>query len=136
MSNYTEQKKIIMPKITKSLRNESRNFNKRKSYTRNEEQYFTKIKHSNNAELLDNEKKPSSSIDRKKPKNIFPKIISTKVPPSTASSITLGTPMQIYKINNLKRIKSKKTIFDEIDKNENTQNFNKININHNINSNT
>ncbi len=63
MSNYTEQKNIIMPKITKSLRNENRNFNERKSYTRNEEQYFTKIKNSNNAELLDNEKKPSSSID-------------------------------------------------------------------------
>ena len=135
MSNYTEQKNIIMPKITKSLRNENRNFNERKSYTRNEEQYFTKIKNSNNAELLDNEKKPSSSIDRKKPKYIFPKIIQSKVPTTTSSSIISGTPIQIYKINNLKRIKLKKTIFNEIDKNENTQNNNKININHNINSN-
>ena len=65
-----------MPKITQSLRMEKRHLNERKSYTRKEDLYYIKKMDSVNniPEKLDNEKKPGSSIDRKKPIYIFPKI--------------------------------------------------------------
>ena len=90
-------------------------------------------------EKVDNEKKPGSSIDRKKPIYLFPKI-STKAPPGTANAITSSDPIA-YKMNNISGIKLKKSINDETDKDEHIQNNNKININcskyviNNINSN-
>ena len=142
MSNYTKHKTTIMPKITQSVRMDQRN-NLKKSYTRKED--YNKIKASNIQEILDNEKKPGSSIDRKKPIYIFPKIISAKAPPGTASSMTSAEPIS-YKLNNLHSMKVRKSIPDETDKDEyihnnnNILNNNKININyennnHNINVN-
>ena len=137
MSNYTKHKTTIMPKITQSLRMEKRNINERKSYTRKEDLYYMKMDSANFSEKLDNEKKPGSSIDRKKPIYIFPKI-STKAPPGTANAITSSDPLS-YKMNNANGIKLKKSINDETDKDENIQNNNnKININYvkyNINNN-
>ena len=115
MSNYTKHKTSIMPKITQNLR-----LNNRKSYTRNEANHYK----SNIPDTLDNEKKPGSSIDRKKPIYIFPKISSTKVPPGTANAMTSSLPPS-YKINNLKL---KKSMRDETDKDEYIGN-NNININ-------
>ena len=105
MSNYTKHKTSIMPKITQNVR-----LNNRKSYTRNEANHYK----SNIPDTLDNEKKPGSSIDRKKPIYIFPKISSTKVPPGTANAMTSSLPPS-YKINNLKL---KKSMRDETDKDE------------------
>ena len=115
MSNYTKHKTSIMPKITQNVR-----LNNRKSYTRNEANHYK----SNIPDTLDNEKKPGSSIDRKKPIYIFPKISSTKVPPGTANAMTSSLPPS-YKINNLKL---KKSMRDETDKDEYIGN-NNININ-------
>lgn len=130
MSNYTKHKTTIMPKITQSLRMDERNINDRKSYTRKEDNVSKKINSRNNQEKMDNEKKPGSSIDRKKPINIFPKI-STKAPPGTANLKLPGEPIA-NKINNLNGIKIKKQVYDETDKDEQIQNNNKININYGI----
>ena len=129
MSNYTKHKTTIMPKITQSLRMEKRNINERKSNTRKEDLYYKKMDSANFSDKLDNEKKPGSSIDRKKPIYIFPKI-STKAPPGTANGITSSDPIS-YKMNNVNGIKLKKSINDETDKDEHIQNNNnKININY------
>ena len=134
MSDY---KTTIMPKIPQNLRIKSRNPNEDNPFAIKEDQYYTKFKNSNNL-VLDNEKKPGSSIDRKKPKYIFPKITPSKAPPSTANSVTImNYPLQMYKINNnINEINSKKKILEETDKEDNnTQNMNKININYNLNTN-
>ena len=128
MSNYTKHKTTIMPKITQSLRIDKRNFNERKSYTRKEDLYYRNSDSANMPIKLDNEKKPGSSIDRKKPIYIFPKI-SNKAPPGTANAITSSDPIA-YKMNNANGIKLKKSINDETDKDEHIQNNNKININY------
>lgn len=135
MSNYKKHKTTIMPKITQSIRMDQRNFNIQKSQTKNEENENIIIKSSNIPELLDNDKKPSSSIDRKKPLYIFPKIIS-KIPPSTANALTSSQSMP-YKKNNLHEIKCKKSMSDETDKNEYIQNSvnNRIIYNYDINDN-
>jgi hypothetical protein len=134
MSNYTKHKTTIMPKITQSVRMDQRNINIKKSYTRNEDNPNIKMQSSNIPEILDKEKKPGSSIDRKKPLYIFPKIVS-KIPPSTANAITSSEPIS-YKINNLHGIKIKKSMSDETDKNELMQNNNnKINMNYDIHNN-
>ena len=107
MSNNTKHKTTIMPKITQSLRMDKRNLNERKSYTRKEDIHYSKNNSSkNNPEFIDTEKKPGSSIDRKKPLYIFPKIISAKAPPGTANAISSEEPIP-YKINNLRGIKAK-----------------------------
>jgi len=129
MSNNTKHKTTIMPKITQSLRMDKRNLNERKSYTRKEDIHYSKNNSSkNNPEFIDTEKKPGSSIDRKKPLYIFPKIISAKSPPGTANAISSEEPIP-YKINNLRGIKAKKSLIDETDKDENIHN------NYNINNN-
>ena len=136
MSNNTKHKTTIMPKITQSVRMERRNINKRKSYTRKEDIHYFKNNSSNIQELADTEKKPGSSIDRKKPIYIFPKISSTKVLPGTANAITSMGSMP-YKINYSNGIKVKKSLIEEEDKDEHIQhipngynsNNNKININ-------
>ena len=133
MSNNTRHKTTIMPKITQSIRMERRNLNERKSYTRKEDIHYFKNSSSNVPELIDAEKKPGSSIDRKKPIYIFPKITSTKVPPGTANAITSMDPIS-YKINYSHGIKVKKSLIDETDKDEhipfsNNINNSKININ-------
>lgn len=129
MSNNTKHKTTIMPKITQSMRMEGRNLNDRKSYTRKEDIYYFKDNYnsSNIKELIDTEKKPGSSIDRKKPIYIFPKIVSTKVPPGTANSVASADPLS-FKINNVNGIKHKKSPIDETDKDEH------IPINNNINN--
>ena len=131
-SNYTKHKTIIMPKITQSVRMDQRNYNLKKSYTRKEDNFNNNIKSSNNLQILDNEKKPGTSIDRKKPLYIFPKIVS-KMPPNTANAITSSEPLS-QKMNNLHEIKIKKSMSDETDKNEYIQNNinNKINLNYDI----
>ena len=129
MSNNTKHKTTIMPKITQSLRMDKRNLNERKSYTRKEDIHYSKNNSSkNNPEFIDTEKKPGSSVDRKKPLYIFPKIISAKAPPGTANAISSEEPIP-YKINNLRGIKAKKSLIDETDKDENIHN------NYNINNN-
>ena len=129
MSNNTKHKTTIMPKITQSLRMDKRNLNERKSYTRKEDIHYSKNNSSkNNPEFIDTEKKTGSSIDRKKPLYIFPKIISAKAPPGTANAISSEEPIP-YKINNLRGIKAKKSLIDETDKDENIHN------NYNINNN-
>ena len=117
MSNNIKHKTTIMPKITQCVR-----IKDKKSYTRKEDYYEY-----NNLEIIDKEKKPGSSIDRKKPIYIFPKIISSKAPPGTANSVSSSLPSS-YKINNLK---SRKSIINEIDKGEYIQNNNNINFNNN-----
>ena len=135
MSNYTKHKTTIKPKITQSLRMDNRNLNERKSLTRKEDPYFVKNNNSNNPELLENERKPGTSIDIKKPIYIFPKIIPSKAPPSTASSVNTGNPMPIYKINKINIKKSKNQIYDETDKDEKIHNNNENNMNYEINNN-
>ena len=133
MSNYTKHKTTIMPKITQSLRIDKRSLNERKSYTRKEDLYYRNSDSANLPVKLDTEKKPGSSIDRKKPIYIFPKI-STKAPPGTANAITSSDPIA-FKMNNVNGIKLKKSINDETDKDEHIQNNNnKINIKYNINN--
>ena len=128
MSNYTKHKTTIMPKITQSLRIDKRSLNERKSYTRKEDLYYRNSDSANIPVKLDTEKKPGSSIDRKKPIYIFPKI-STKAPPGRANAITSSDPIA-FKMNNVNGIKLKKSINDETDKDEHIQNNNKGVYNH------
>ncbi len=131
MSDY---KTTIMPKIPQNLIMRSRNSNEDNPFKQKEDKYYTKLKNSYNNVLLDKEKKPSSSKDRKKPIYIFPKITPSKAPPSTANSISvMNYPVQIYKINNnINEINTKKKILEETDKEDNNiENNNKININYN-----
>ena len=135
MSNYTKHKTTIMPKITQSLRMDNRNLNEKKSLTRKEDPYFAKNSNLNNPELLENERKPGTSIDRKKPIYVFPKITPSKAPPSTASSVNTGNQIPIYKINKINIIKSKNQIYDETDKDEKIHNNYENNMNYEINNN-
>ena len=123
MSINTKHKTYIMPKIHQSSIIEKRNINKRKSYTR-KENFNEEIEYANKKEVLDNEKKPSTSIDRKKPKYIFPKINPTKAPPSTANYGSSGDPLSVHAF-------SKKTEFDK-DENIKNNNNNKINYNNGV----
>ena len=121
-----------MPKIT---RMQNAVINEKKIMGRKQSHHFTNIKKSDNPKVLDNGKKPGTSAEKKKPNNMFPKIFPSKAPPSTASSIARGSPIPIYKSNNLNEIKHKRRIYDETDKDEKIYNNYKININNDINYN-
>ena len=132
MSNLTKHKTTIMPKIT---RMQNAVINERKIMGRKKSHHFTNIKKSDNPKILDNGKKPGTSADKKKPINMFPKIFPAKAPPSTASSVVRGSPIPVYKSNNLNEIRYKRALYDETDKDENIYNNYKININNDYNNN-
>lgn len=132
MSTYSRQKTTIMPKIIQSLKLERKSPNEKKKLTGNEN-YYLRIKNEDISEDKDKEKKPGTSIDPKKPINIFPKIYTNKAPPATANS-----PSSMegeYKINYINGVKNKKSMLDEDDKVEKFENIQNNNITNSINVN-
>jgi hypothetical protein len=121
-----------MPKI---LRNQNANLNENKIIARKESHNYTNIQKSYNTNILDNGKKPKTSVEKKKPTNIFPKILPSKAPPSTANSIGRDIPVPLYKSSNLNENKIKREIYNEADKDEDIDNNYKINVNYDINHN-
>ena len=119
MSKKTIPKTFIMPKISQNLALSNREINVRESYLRKENLDSTK-RYENNQEVLDSARKPGSSIDRKKPNNIFPKINQTKAPPSTANYIGSNKSISIYY-----DLSSKNEFYEE----EKIKNYNKLSYN-------
>lgn len=133
--SYGNHKTTIMPKITQSIRKEKTIQDEKKMIIRKDDLY-NQVDAENNP-IKDKEGKPGSSIERKKPSSIFPKIYSTKISPPTPNYPSGERDViSVYKSNkiSINGDKAKKTIFDEGDKDEKNESIkhNKINI---INSN-
>lgn len=145
--SYGNHKTTIMPKITQSIRKEKTIQDEKKMIIRKDDLY-NQVDAENNP-IKDKEGKPGSSIERKKPSSIFPKIYSTKISPPTPNYPSGERDViSVYKSNkiSINGDKAKKTIFDEGDKDEKNEsikhnkiniiNSNNIHINNNNNSNS
>ena len=135
MSVYSRQN-LIMPKITRSLTmKRTNNLDEKKYMTGKDLNFINNRKSLKISYNSDNYKKPGTSIEKIKPTNIFPKITSMKILPSTANNVLLEEELT-NQINN--KININKKIMQEINKEE-YLNFHKIetisNIGHiNINN--
>ena len=127
MSTYSRHN-LIMPKITRSLTMKRRSLDEQKYMTGKELNFLNDRKSLKIPYNLNNFKKPGTSIEKIKPINIFPKITSMKIPPSTANNILLEEDL-MNQINN--KISINKKLMQEINKEEYI-NFHKIETINNI----
>ena len=128
MSVYSRQN-LVMPKIARSLTMKRRSLDEQKYMTGKELNFVNNRKSMKIPyNIIDNYKKPGTSIEKIKPMNIFPKITSTKILPSTANNLLLEEELA-NQLNN--KININKKLMEEINKDE-YFNFHKIETINNI----